>query len=88
MANAGKLPRVILADDHTILTEAFRKLLETHCDVVASVSDGHALLDIAPALRPDVVVLDIAMPLLNGLEAGRRIKELVPTIKTYFFDDE
>ncbi len=84
MANPGKLPRVILADDHTILTEAFRKLLETHCDVVASVSDGHALLDIAPALRPDVVVLDIAMPLLNGLEAGRRIKELVPTIKLIF----
>lgn len=84
MANTGKLPRVILADDHTILTEAFRKLLENHCEVVASVSDGHALLDIAPALQPDVVVLDIAMPLLNGLEAGRRIKELIPTIKLIF----
>jgi DNA-binding NarL/FixJ family response regulator len=84
MASIGKLPRVILADDHTILTEAFRKLLETDCEVVASVSDGHALLDIAPALRPDVVVLDIAMPLLNGLEAGRRLKELVPSIKLIF----
>lgn len=84
MANVVKLPRVILADDHTILAEAFRKLLETHCDIIATVSDGHALLDIAPVLRPDVVVLDIAMPILNGLEAGRRIKELVPTIKLIF----
>lgn len=84
MANIVKLPRVILADDHTILAEAFRKLLETHCDIIATVSDGHALLDIAPVLRPDVVVLDIAMPILNGLEAGRRIKELVPTIKLIF----
>jgi DNA-binding NarL/FixJ family response regulator len=84
MANTGKLPRVILADDHTILTEAFRNLLETHCEVVATVSDGHALLDIAPALRPDVIVLDIAMPLLNGLEAGRRIKEMIPTTKLIF----
>lgn len=84
MANTGKLPRVILADDHTILTEAFRKLLEPHCEVVASASDGHALLEMVPALRPDVVVLDIAMPLLNGLEAGRRIRELVPTTKLIF----
>lgn len=84
MASTGKLPRVILADDHTILTEAFRKLLEPHCEVVASASDGHALLEMVPALRPDVVVLDIAMPLLNGLEAGRRIRELVPTTKLIF----
>ena len=84
MANTGKLPRVILADDHTILTEAFRKLLEPHCEVVASASDGHALLEMVPALRPDVVVLDIAMPLLNGLEAGRRIRELAPATKLIF----
>lgn len=84
MPNSAKLPRVILADDHTILTEAFRKLLESQCDVVASVPDGHALLEIAPGLRPDVIVLDIAMPLLNGLEAGRRVKELIPAVKLIF----
>jgi len=84
MPNSAKLPRVILADDHTILTEAFRKLLESQCDVVASVADGHALLEIAPGLRPDVIVLDIAMPLLNGLEAGRRVKELIPAVKLIF----
>jgi DNA-binding NarL/FixJ family response regulator len=53
-----KLPRVILADDHKLVTEAFSKLLAPHCDVVATVSDGRALLDVAPALQPDVIVLD------------------------------
>ena len=84
MPNPVRLPRVILADDHTILTEAFRKLLETRCEIVASVADGHALLEIAPGLRPEVIVLDIAMPLLNGLEAGRRVKELIPAVKLIF----
>jgi DNA-binding NarL/FixJ family response regulator len=84
MPNPPKLPKVILADDHTILTEAFRKLLESHCEIVASVADGHALLEVAPGLRPDVIVLDIAMPLLNGLEAGRRVKELIPGVKLIF----
>lgn len=84
MPNPPKLPKVILADDHTILTEAFRKLLESHCEIVASVADGHALLEVAPGLRPDIIVLDIAMPLLNGLEAGRRVKELIPAVKLIF----
>lgn len=81
---AAKLPRVILADDHTILVEAFRKLLEPACEVVATVADGHALLEVAPRLKPDVIVLDIAMPLLNGLDAGRQVKELVPGVKLIF----
>jgi DNA-binding NarL/FixJ family response regulator len=81
---AAKLPRVILADDHTILVEAFRKLLEPSCDVVATVADGHALLEVAPRLKPDVIVLDIAMPLLNGLDAGRQVKEIVPGVKLIF----
>lgn len=79
-----KLPRVILADDHTILLEAFRKLLEGKCEVVGTVSDGRALLNEAPALRPDVVVADIGMPLLNGLEAGRQLKEILPAVKLVF----
>ena len=78
------LPRVILADDHTILLEAFHKLLEPHCDVVGTVSDGRALLEAAPQLRPDVIVLDIGMPLMNGLEAGLRLKEQMPGVKLIF----
>jgi DNA-binding NarL/FixJ family response regulator len=84
MGITSKLPRVILADDHTILVEAFRKLLESTCEVVATVADGHALLEVAPNLRPDVIVLDIAMPLLNGLDAGRQVKEAVPGVKLIF----
>jgi DNA-binding NarL/FixJ family response regulator len=78
------LPRVMLADDHTILVEAFRKLLEPHCEIVGTVADGRALLDTAPQLKPDVIIVDIGMPLLNGLEAGLRLKKLMPTVKLIF----
>ena len=78
------LPRVMLADDHTILVEAFRKLLEPHCEVVGTVSDGRALLETAPQLRPDVIVVDIGMPLMNGLEAGLRLREIMPSVKLIF----
>jgi DNA-binding NarL/FixJ family response regulator len=78
------LPRVMLADDHTILVEAFRKLLEPHFEIVGSASDGRALLEIAPGLKPDVIVVDIGMPLMNGLEAALRLKELMPTTKLIF----
>lgn len=77
-------PRVILADDHTILAEAFSKLLEPHFEIVATVSDGFALLEIAPQVKPDVIVVDISMPLLNGLEAARRLKKLLPAVKIIF----
>ena len=77
-------PRVLLADDHTLLLEAFRRLLEPECDVVGAVEDGRALLDSARELRPDVVVLDISMPLLNGLDAGRQLKELLPDARLIF----
>src|SRR5207244_4198207 len=79
-----KRPRVLLADDHRLLREAFVKLLEPDCDVVGAVTDGRALLEAAPKLRPDVVVLDIAMPLLNGLDAARQLKRLMPTVKVIF----
>jgi len=72
------LPRVMLADDHTILVEAFRKLLEPHCEIVGTVSDGRALMEAAPNLKPDVIVVDIGMPSWNGLEAGQRLKEQMP----------
>ena len=79
-----KLPRVMLADDHTLLTEAFRKLLEPHYEVVGTVADGLALLAVAPSLNPHVVLVDIAMPLLGGLEAGRQLKQKMPQVKLIF----
>src|SRR5262249_8793020 len=79
-----KRPRVLLADDHRLLREPFVQLLEPDCDVVGAVTDGRALLEAAPKLRPDVVVLDIAMPLLNGLDAARQLKRLMPAVKVIF----
>jgi DNA-binding NarL/FixJ family response regulator len=77
-------PRVLLADDHTLLLGAFEKLLSEECDVVGQVSDGRALVAAAEELKPDIVVLDISMPLLNGLEAGRQIKRTMPGTKLVF----
>jgi len=77
-------PRVLLADDHTLVLEAFTKLLADECEVVGAVSDGHALVEAAVRLKPDVAVIDISMPLLNGLDAGRRVKTLVPQIRLIF----
>jgi DNA-binding NarL/FixJ family response regulator len=76
--------RVLLADDHTLLLEAFEKLLEHDFTVVGAVSDGRALLSAAAELKPDVIVLDIAMPLLNGLDAARQLKKTMPAIKLIF----
>ena len=76
--------RVLLADDHTLLLGAFEKLLASECDVVGTVSDGRALVLAAQRLKPDVVVLDIGMPLLNGLEAARQIKAQLPATKLIF----
>jgi DNA-binding NarL/FixJ family response regulator len=77
-------PRVILADDHTLLLDAFRKLLMDDCEIVAAVSDGRALLEATATLRPDVVVVDIAMPLLNGIDAARQIKQTLPDTRIIF----
>ena len=59
-------PRVLLADDHTMLLDAFRRLLEPRCEIVGMARDGRALIDLAANIRPDVIVLDISMPRLNG----------------------
>jgi DNA-binding NarL/FixJ family response regulator len=77
-------PRVLLADDHRLLREAFAQLLQPRYEVVGSVADGRALLDAAPRLRPDIVVLDIAMPLLNGLDAARLLRQQMPEVKIIF----
>jgi DNA-binding NarL/FixJ family response regulator len=78
------MTRLIIADDHTLIAEAFQKLLEPTCDVVATVTDGRALLVAARDLRPEVIVLDVAMPLLNGLDAARYIRKMDPSIKLVF----
>ncbi|HSH14881.1 MAG TPA: response regulator transcription factor [Verrucomicrobiae bacterium] len=77
-------PRVLLADDHAMLLEAFKRLLEPDCEVVGTVTDGRALLEAAPRLKPEVIVLDIAMPRLNGLDAGRQLRRILPESKLVF----
>jgi DNA-binding NarL/FixJ family response regulator len=79
-----KRPRVLIADDHTFVAEACVKLLEPEFEVVGTVADGQALLKAVPELRPDVIILDVGMPLLNGLEAGKRIKKLVRTVRIVY----
>ena len=76
--------RVLLADDHALLVGAIEKLLAGEFDVVGQVSDGRAMVTAAESLKPDVIVLDISMPLLNGLEAGRQIKQRLPQVKLVF----
>jgi DNA-binding NarL/FixJ family response regulator len=77
-------PRVLLADDHALILGAFEKLLAGECDIVGQVGDGRALVAAVETLNPDVVVLDISMPLLNGLEAGRQIKQKSRNVKLVY----
>lgn len=77
-------PRILLADDHVLMAEALQHLLQVEFDVVGIVSDGRALLKATADLKPDLVVVDIGMPLLNGLDAGEQIKALHPDIKVIF----
>jgi DNA-binding NarL/FixJ family response regulator len=77
-------PRVLLADDHELLLGAFEKLLTPECEIVGQVTDGRALVDAAEKLKPEVIVLDIAMPQLNGLDAARKIKQSLRDVKLVF----
>lgn len=79
-----KKPRVLLADDHTFVLEGFKKLLEEHCELVGSVEDGRALIEAAVELQPDLVILDISMPRLNGIEAAKKIKKQLAQVKLIF----
>ncbi len=78
---AGERPRIVLADDHQMLVEAFRELLQPRFQVVATFTDGRAVVRAADDLRPDVAVLDIAMPQLNGLDTTELLLERLPAIK-------
>jgi len=77
-------PRVLIADDHAMFAETLRLLLEKTCEVVGTVSDGRALVSATISLNPDLIVLDVGMPLLNGFDAARRIREQFPKIKLIF----
>ena len=77
-------PRVLIADDHIMVAEAFKKLLESDFDVVGIVQDGQALVDFVSKFDPDVVLVDIAMPLLNGLDASEQIRSMNHRIRIVF----
>jgi DNA-binding NarL/FixJ family response regulator len=79
-----KRPRVLLGDDHTLVLEGFEQLLQPELDVVGKAEDGRALLNAARKLKPDVILLDISMPLLNGIDAARQLRRLVPATKIIF----
>lgn len=79
-----KRPRLLMADDHTLVLEGFRRILEPHFDLVGTADNGRTLVSMAISLVPDAVLLDISMPVLNGFEAARLIRESVPTAKLIF----
>ena len=74
-------PRVLLADDHPMVLDGLRKLLEPDFEVVAAVTDGRDLLEAAQRLQPDLVITDISMPLVDGLEATRRLRKSRPGVR-------
>lgn len=76
--------RIVIADDHSIVLEAYRQLLEPEFTVVGTASNGQELLEVAPKLSPDVVLLDISMPTLNGLDVARQLKATLPHTKLIF----
>jgi DNA-binding NarL/FixJ family response regulator len=75
---------VLLGDDHPLVIEGLRAVLAHHCTVVGVANDGRALVAAAAELRPDLVLLDIGLPLLNGIEAARQIKTVLPSGKIIF----
>lgn len=77
-------PRILLADDHAIITDGLRQLLEPECEIVGAVTDGRTLIKAARALRPDIVVADVTMPSLNGIDATRQLLQELPKIYVIF----
>ena len=76
--------RVLIAEDHTLLAELCKRFLEAEFNVVGIVNNGSELVRSAAMLRPDVVLVDISMPILNGLDAGQRVKEMLPDVKLVY----
>lgn len=79
-----KRPRVILADDHTLVLDALKKLIEPEFEVVGLFADGRSLVANASKLNPNVIVLDISMPMMNGLNAGQELKQMMPLVKLVY----
>jgi len=79
-----KPTRVLLADDHPLTLEGLRAFLEPHLEIAGTVSDGRTLVDAALALKPDLIILDITMPLLNGIDAAVQIRKSLPAMKLLF----
>lgn len=77
-------PRVLLGDDHALILEGMRSILSTKFEVAGAETNGRDLVSAADRLKPDAVLLDISMPILNGIEAGRQIKQSLPTTKIIF----
>jgi DNA-binding NarL/FixJ family response regulator len=77
-------PRILLADDHRIFVEGLRSMLAADFDLLAIAEDGHAMIEIARILRPDLIVADVAMPRLNGIEAFLQLRAEMPSIKVVF----
>ncbi|MDR4473798.1 MAG: response regulator transcription factor [Nitrospira sp.] len=76
--------RLVIADDHSIVLEAYRQLLEPEYEVVGSAVNGEELLRMAPALSPDIILLDISMPTVNGLDVSRQLRATLPRTKLIF----
>jgi DNA-binding NarL/FixJ family response regulator len=77
-------PRLVLADDHQLLVDGMLKILEPEYDVVETVRDGRAAVEAFERLRPDLLLLDIGLPLLNGIEAARQVKRIAPAARILF----
>src|SRR5258705_3354598 len=84
MITRRTLPRILIADEHTLVAEACKKLLESEYEIVATVGDGRALVRAAIALKRHLIIVDVAMPLLNGLDAGQQVKEFLPAVKLVY----
>jgi DNA-binding NarL/FixJ family response regulator len=77
-------PRILIADEHTLMADLCTRLLETEFEVIGTVSDGRAMVQAAAKLKPDVIIVDIAIPILNGMDAGRRVQAELPAVKLIF----
>jgi DNA-binding NarL/FixJ family response regulator len=77
-------PRILLGDDHALIIEGLRSLLASEFEIVGIAANGRDLVAAAERLKPDVVLLDVLMPILNGMEAARQIKDIAPTVRLLF----
>ena len=80
----GTRPRILIAEDHIFLAELCKKLLDGEFNVIGIVTDGRAMVKEASQLRPDLVLVDVAMPVLNGLDAGQQVKKILPGAKLLY----